>query len=372
MPQKNKRPEISVIVTSYNNADFLPKCLDALLTQSFENIEIICVDDASTDDTPNIIEAYGQKDPRIVKIINPKNVGVSEARNMAIERASAPYIMFCDGDDYYDPQMCKKMLDKMQHAHPRVDMVISEIRVIYNAHQEMKISDENYYNLHFSGIQTVNDQVLTETDFAPTNKLFKKELIEKYQLRFPKGLHYEDAYFCAAYMCICRAIYYLNEQLYTYVRHEGSIMSNTWSKEGSRDISIDHIYIAFQLFDFLERNNLLQKYNASFWRLFIAYERLSMNYSRSRQNTKKIRGEVRRFISEHKSKFDEAPAQIQAQILQLISQRLAPSKTKMKHMLLKFLPTYKLQIQNVTRLQALDQKNRQLLHTIRRLSSDEK
>lgn len=173
-------------------------------------------------------------------------------------------------------------------------------------------------------------------------------------------------------MCICRAIYYLNEQLYTYVRHEGSIMSNTWSKEGSRDISIDHIYIAFQLFDFLERNNLLQKYNASFWRLFIAYERLSMNYSRSRQNTKKIRGEVRRFISEHKSKFDEAPAQIQAQILQLISQRLAPSKTKMKHMLLKFLPTYKLQIQNVTRLQALDQKNRQLLHTIRRLSSDEK
>lgn len=366
MQQKNNRPKLSIIVTAHNSAKYLPKCLDALIAQTYRNIEIICVDDASTDNTGKLIKDYARSDPRILAIRNQENVGVSEARNIAMKKATAPYIMFCDGDDYYDTQMCEKMLAIAEDSELSAGMVISEIRVVYHAHQEMKISDEHYYNLHFSGVQAVTDQVLTETDFAPSNKLFRKELIDRYKLRFPKGLHYEDAYFCAAYMCICGTVYYLNEQLYTYVRHTGSIMSNTWSKEGARDTSIDHIYIAFKLFDFLKAYGLLEKYNAAFWRLFVGYERLSINYSRSHENTKKIREEVRRFLGENQDEFATAPTDARAQILQLTSQKFAPSINRVKQLLLKMLPTYRLQIQNITRLQTLTQKEQQLLDKTRR------
>lgn len=362
------KPMISVIVTAHNNESQLPTCLDALIAQTYKNIEILCIDDASTDNTAQIIKDYEHRDSRIRGIIKTENIGVSEARNCAMDEATAPYIMFCDGDDYYDTRMCEKMLEKIQHSTPKVNMVISEIRVIYHAHAEMKLSDENYYNLRFSGYQTVNEDVLTETDFAPSNKLFRKELIDKYQLRFPKGLHYEDAYFCAAYMCICGAIYYLNEQLYTYVRRPGSIMSNTWSKKDGVDTSIDHVYIAFQLFDFLKRNNLLKQYNTVFWHLMVSYERLSMNYSRSKQNTKKIREEVYKFIQTNQDYFDQAPIDLQSQIKQMTSQRFAPSKNRMKQLAIKALPTYRSQIQNVIRLRTLKQKGQNLLNTSKQLN----
>jgi len=361
------KPKVSVIVTAYNCAKELPRCLDALINQSLKEIEIICVDDASSDGTTDVVKEYEEKDARVIGVINFENVGASEARNLGLEKASAPYIMFCDGDDYYDRQMCEKMLKKMEDMKPKVGMVISEIRVEYLAHAEMRISDENYYNLHFSGYQVVNEEVLTETDFAPTNKLFRKDLIDKYNLRFPKGLHYEDAYFCAAYICVCKTIYYLNEQLYTYVRRPSSIMSNTWSRTEGRDTSIDHIYIAFKLFDFLEENNMLEKYNGAFWKLFVSYERLSMNYSRSQENTDKVRKEVHAFIEKHGDKFSQVPLEVQAQIKQMTAQKFAPTKNRAKQLVMRFLPTYKLQVQNVLRLRALRQKNQRLIEEVERM-----
>ncbi len=370
MSEKQK-PKVSVIVTAYNNAKVLPKCLDALLAQTLAAIEIICIDDASTDETAKVIREYEARDARVKGIINTENIGVAAARNLGLTKAAASYIMFCDGDDYYDVEMCEKMLEKITHATPRVDMVIAEIRVIYHAHEEMRISDENYYNLHFSGYQTVNESVLSETDFAPTNKIFRKSIIDKYQIRFPDGLHYEDAFFCAAYMCVCKAIYYLNEQLYTYVRRPGSIMSNTWSKKDGKDTSIDHVYIAFKLFEFLEQHNLLKRYNGAFWRLFADYERLTVHYSRSRQNTKKMREEVQNFINEHKEWFDKAPIGAQTEIRKLTAERCAPSKNRMKQILIKLLPTYRVQVENAIRLKTLRHKNQQLMNKVHQYIEEE-
>lgn len=364
MSKSTTNPDISIIVSAYNNAKELPTCLDALLEQTYKNIEIICINDASTDDTGHILDDYTRRDSRLKVITNEKNIGLSRSRNNGINQAKAPYIMFCDGDDYYDTTMCEKMLNKMRKTDLEVGLVISEIRVVYHAHPEMRMSDDYYYHLHFAGYQPVTERVMLETDFSPTNKMFRRDLLDKYDLRFPEGLHYEDAYFCAAYLFICKSVYYLNEQLYTYVRRPGSIMSNTWSKDSKNDTSLDHLYIAFQLFDFMKEHNLLDEYNTMFWQHFIGFEHLTIHYSKSKENTKKARELVYNFIREHQESFTNTPIEIQNAVNQMTAKRFAPSKTRLKQLILKLMPTYRLQIQNVIRLRALQQKNKQLLETL--------
>lgn len=90
-----------------------------------------------------------------------------------IKNARADFVMFCDADDYYDESMCEEMYKAVAYSS-RIDMGISEINVIYEAHREMKYSDDNYYSLKYTGIQKINDDLILNTDLSPTNKIFKK------------------------------------------------------------------------------------------------------------------------------------------------------------------------------------------------------
>lgn len=102
--------KISIVVAVYNIESYLNQCLDSLINQTIKDIEIICVNDGSTDNSQNIINEYSKKDSRI-KVINQDNKGISAARNAGIDAATGEYLLFIDGDDYIDLDLCEKCLN---------------------------------------------------------------------------------------------------------------------------------------------------------------------------------------------------------------------------------------------------------------------
>ncbi len=105
--------EISVIIPVYNAGQYIEKCLDALCRQTFSDIEILCIDDGSSDDTWQHIAKHAAEDKRI-RAWRQQNAGPAATRNRGLQNASAPYIMFCDADDWYEPDFCRRMLEIMK------------------------------------------------------------------------------------------------------------------------------------------------------------------------------------------------------------------------------------------------------------------
>ena len=140
-------PKLSVIVPIYNVEKYLPKCLDSLLNQTMNEIEIICVNDGSTDNCEKIAQEYARKDKRI-KYIYQENQGRSEARNTGISAATTKYLMFCDSDDWYDETMCEKMYQAITKND--VDFACCGIKMEYDIlNPTSEKEDNDYYRLKY-------------------------------------------------------------------------------------------------------------------------------------------------------------------------------------------------------------------------------
>ena len=356
-------PKVSVVVCCYNGGDYLPRCLDALLAQTFGEIEIICINDASTDNTAEVLSQYAKKDMRIVVKNNEQNRGLASSRNVGIETAKSELIMFCDADDWYEPTTCEQMYKAM--AKSGADMAVCEIAVTYEAHQERQFDDSNYYTLKFSGLQKINDDIVENTDVSSDNKIFRKTILNQYQIRFPDGLRYEDFYFFGAYTAVAKTIYYVNEQLYNYVRHEDSIMANTWSKKVAKDTAIDHLYVGFRLYDFLVKHDLLKIYNQRFWKLFSFCCIFAVSECKTSERRKQTRQEALEFIQEHRDSFDKIEPALQERIMEINAiglKRISPAKIKRKAM--RLFPVYNLQTKNIERLRSLQKEVRRTAERI--------
>ena len=268
----NQNPVISIIVPIYNVEKYLSRCLESLIMQSFTDIEIICIIDGSLDRSKEICENYKKKDNRII-IITQSNMGVSAARNTGLENATGIYIQFCDPDDYYTPDMCKKMYDTITASD--VDIVSTGTNIIYDQVDIIR-GDHEYFRVKGSGKNIINNEVIKNIDVSLWNKIFKKSIIDAYYIRFPKGLVYEDAAFIYKYLFTTRSMFYLSEYLYNYVRHENSIMSNTYKKSNN---SIDHVKILEDIKLFLIKNNFWNNNNIEiFIWLAITYFHTSIKF----------------------------------------------------------------------------------------------
>lgn len=329
--------KVSVIIPVYNVEKYLKKCLDALLNQTMRDIEIICVNDGSADKSGEILEQYAKKDKRI-KIITKENGGLSDARNFGMAKAGSEYIMFCDSDDWYEPEMCDVMYRAMKDNN--VDMAMCGITVVYDAQHHMKKSDDNYYRIRFSGKHRITDKLARDTDVSAWNKIYRKDMISKYRLEFPVGLSYEDAYFFNAYLATSRNVYYIQKKLYNYVRREGSIMSETFD---GNPRAIEHIYVAFKLYDFLVKNHLYEKYKRTFWTEFVEYYWFARTWA-----PKKMQGEIRRisrkFVRKHKQEVQKFDGELEQQLrnIGLMSRKIikAPARV-LRRIYSKFLPSYR-------------------------------
>lgn len=274
------KPKISIIVPVYNVEKYIGKCLESLINQTFRDIEIICVDDASTDNSVAIIRDFIKKDKRIKLILKKSNSGQSDSRNIGLKKSVAPYVMFCDSDDFYLPTMCDKMYGIITQSG--VDIGICGINIIYEV-QEAKsilIGDMEYYRIKYIGIQSVTNDLINNCDVSPCNKIFKRSIIDNHDLYFPVGLKYEDAYWFLCYMLWVKRAFFIDEKLYNYVRRDNSTMNQTFRKNS--ELAIDHLKIAFAIFDYMNEHNKYKENSVYYWTsIFVPYFNFARRYSDS-------------------------------------------------------------------------------------------
>lgn len=241
-------PIISIIIPVYNTETYLKSCLNSVISQSYNNIEIICVNDGSPDGCQLILEEYAKKDER-VRIVERKNGGRGAARNSGVEVATGKYILFLDSDDMYVQNTCDLVLQAM--IKNDVDIVCFGTEIVGDAWD----SDVEYYSIKYNGIITMSDEVLLNMNVSVCNKLFKRDMFSDYDVSFPQGLLYEDAEFFYKYVTFCKYIYCMDNKLLQYRRgHLSSIMSET--KAGTIR-AIDHICVAKNIYDFWQMNNVI-------------------------------------------------------------------------------------------------------------------
>ena len=244
-----RRPLVGVVVPIYNGEKTIKRCLNSIMNQTQKRLIIICVNDGSTDKTAQILEDYQLKDRRI-RVINQENGGRSAARNAGLSAVKTKYVMFCDDDDEYEPDMCESMLNVIEDS--QADIAACGIKVTYKTHSEMRESDDEYYRLKYEGKKDIDDEVIIQTDVSVCNKIFRVNIIKNYDIQFPDGLDNEDFYFYNAYMSAAKTIYFLNKKLYNYIRHSDSIMSDNFEK---KKFSVDHLVVAEKLFDFYRKSD---------------------------------------------------------------------------------------------------------------------
>lgn len=223
---ENLIPKVSVIVPVYNVEHYLAKCLDSLVNQSLQNIEIIVVNDGSKDGSENIIQQYSEKYSDKIKAFTKENGGLSDARNFGIDQATGDYLGFVDSDDYVSGTMFEDMLNLAEKND--AEMVICNIQ---------KVDEEGNITQKLTQIPNMPEKIVLEKHFSvfsdlsyfACNKLFKRELfINK---RFKKGVHFEDIQLIPQLLLECKILAQTQNFHYQYLERADSI-SKTHNERG--------------------------------------------------------------------------------------------------------------------------------------------
>ncbi len=244
--------KISVIIPVYNTSEFLEDSVRSVMNQSYRNLEIICVNDGSTDNSLDILKKLRDEDDRII-IVDKPNGGLGDARNHGMKHATAEWITFLDSDDSLEPETYKTVSEQAFPLNP--DMVHFGVRMIYRDNVGNRKKDENYYSIRYEGLVEADNNMKATDDCAVWNKLFRKSILDRYDIHFEKIL-YEDYPFTMQYRSVADKIFYIKDKFHRYLRRDGSIMAKTF--EGTPR-SIDHMYALGYVADFWKRNNLLKK-----------------------------------------------------------------------------------------------------------------
>ena len=215
-------PLISVIVPVYNVEKYLRKCLDSICVQTYRNLEILCVNDGSTDDSAAILEEYAARDARI-KVFTQPNGGLAAARNTGLRHATGEWVTGVDSDDYLAPDTYEYALADTTNE---TDIIVFGTKIIWQGIPEDPAMQE-YFNLPYNGIQPLNFETFSHTPVTFWDKLWRASFVKQYGVSFPPGLWYEDTHFFHSLAPFARNISYRPEQKYMYVRRSGSIMSES-------------------------------------------------------------------------------------------------------------------------------------------------
>ena len=220
---------ISVIVPVYNVEKYLPRCIDSILKQTYKNIEILLIDDGSTDMSPLICDRYASKFKNI-SVYHKKNGGISSARNYGLDRISkkSNYIAFVDSDDFINPKMYEILYDNLTEYN--CDIPVCNFSKVYDENCVENISNnittvtmKEYMNSYFDDFFRTN---------VVWNKLYKVGRVK--DIRFKEGKIYEDIFYSPQVICKANKIVINESNLYYYYQRQGSILNggnnpNGWS-----------------------------------------------------------------------------------------------------------------------------------------------
>lgn len=288
-----KTPAVSVVISIYNGEQYLPECMESILAQTLENIEIICVDDASTDATPQILDRYNG---RITILTNDQNRMAGESRNRGLAAARGEYVIFLDADDVFESDMLEKAYQKAQRCN--ADICIFK-------EDEFADSIQNRHGYPYA--ETLMAKLGERVFFTPSeyrdilfnlwngwawDKLFRREFLLDAGLKFPDIQTSEDGFLVHAAMASADRISFLNEALVHHRTGNGSSLSN------ARDCAWESCLIYLrELMRYLKQKNLFPNFERSYinW----AADFLYWNYrTLSDGNRKQLAGRMRRFFLE--------------------------------------------------------------------------
>lgn len=231
--------KISIIIPVYNGEKYIKKCLDSIKSQTFQDYEVLIINDGSKDNTKKIIETYLEDDR--FKLYNRTNHGIGSSRNFGIEKSKGNYICFIDSDDYVHLNYLEKLYTKINSD--KLDMVVCNY---IELNEELNIEKKVKINEFANTTINKNPELLLEINKSPWNKIYKKNIIKN--IKFPENLKYEDTEFLLKVMKNAK-IGYINEYLNYYIIHSNS-ETTTMDKR-----VFDILTIIKNIRDFYENSN---------------------------------------------------------------------------------------------------------------------
>lgn len=300
------KSKVSIIVPIYNAEKKIEKSINSLINQSYKNIEIILIDDGSTDESLEICEKLKNKDDRI-KVYSKKNGGVSSARNYGISKSNGKYICFVDSDDTVENDFCEILVKKIEKDNS--DLSCCYYNVINNDNMD-KITKNIYKN------NSDNKYIMIFKNYKGFlwNKLYKKDIIDKYNLKLNEDISMcEDLLFNFQYLEKCNKVSYCNESAYNYFTNDNSLSKglnmnwfdilyvynyiyiyiNNYDSEIQDIIMLEFLYAIFETkmrakIMNIDERNIFMKYNIDFYNIYKKYYK-KLLYSRNINIKEKIK-----------------------------------------------------------------------------------
>lgn len=249
--------KISVIVPVFNEAKVLSRCMDSLLKQTFQDIEIICINDGSSDNSLAILQNYADQDSRF-KIISQENLGLSVSRNKGIDIARGEYIFFLDSDDYLHPQALEIFYQTAIHSQAPVVVSKSYCKLGKDVVSNALMNTNNiHYKICKSPLSILYRHRLISA--VAWNKLYQREALKNF--RFIEGIYFEDWPFTACFFSSIKNFALINEKLYIYNTSSPSITRSKFTIRKIHDyiVGIRYVYNYFMRLNKIKEWEIVRK-----------------------------------------------------------------------------------------------------------------
>ena len=268
--------KISVIVPVYNVASYVSACLQSLCSQSLTDLEIICVDDASTDASLSILEEWKERDPRIKVVRAPSNGGLSRTRNLAMKHAEGEFLLLVDSDDWVEPDALREMYEAARACS--ADRVVCGYRYFYEDEPEKKdfFLPENVGEPG-AGWIPCTPSTIGKVHHGANGMMVRRSVVEQCGTQFPEGLLCEDIYFHYLTFPFCGRACVVRKPLYVYRKRSGSITDEFASGRSVK--SLDYVKVALLVLEEWKKKGLLEEYRTAFLGLLVMCVRNVRKYA---------------------------------------------------------------------------------------------
>lgn len=283
--------KISVIIPVYKVQEYLPKCIESVLQQTYHNLEIILVDDGSPDKCGKICEAYAKKDSRI-QVIHKKNGGLASARNAGMDCASGDFILFVDSDDWITKNACQVLYQGLKRYD--ADCAVGKCITVLDKKGRFIPQKSKAQPLQCKTPTEAMKQVLL-TCSSSCNRLYKRNIIERF--RFPEGRINEDEPVMLRVYAKCNKILFLDQETYYYRKRSNSITTSHFSLQ-----NVDCYYNSAENLTFIKKKKPELTECAEFKYIkTMLYCYVHLSLMKRNPKTEKIRKELHKNIRKNRS-----------------------------------------------------------------------